>query len=47
MGSDYGLAHPLMYIGAVAGMNLPSADKERILSGNALALFGSPLACDG
>ncbi len=43
MGSDYGLAHPLMYIGAVAGMNLPSSDKERILSTNALELFGAPL----
>lgn len=43
MGSDYGLAHPLMYIGAVRGMNLPSSDKDKILGGNALELFGSPV----
>lgn len=43
MGSDYGLAHPLMYIGAVAGMNLPESDKKKILSENAIGLFGSPL----
>ena len=46
MGSDFGLAHPLMYIGAVAGMNLGQADKERILSGNALALLGAPLSLE-
>lgn len=44
MGSDYGLAHPLMYIGAVQGMNLSSSDKEKILAGNALSLFGSPVS---
>ena len=44
MGSDYALAHPLMYIGAVQGMKLTEQQKERILSGNALALFGEPLA---
>ena len=44
MGSDYALAHPLMYIGAVAGMKLSEEQKDRILSGNALALFGEPLA---
>ena len=43
MGSDYGLAHPLMYIGAVRGMNLPSTDKDKILGGNALELFGDPV----
>ncbi len=43
MGSDYGLAHPLMYIGAVQGMNLSSHEKEKILSANALALFGTPV----
>lgn len=41
MGSDYSLAHPLMYIGAVRGMSLPERDKERILGVNALELFGA------
>jgi predicted TIM-barrel fold metal-dependent hydrolase len=40
MGSDYSLAHPLMYIGAVRGMALAEAERDRILGGNALALFG-------
>lgn len=40
MGSDYGLAHPLMYIGAVRGMNLSESDKDKILGGNAISLFG-------
>lgn len=44
MGSDWPLAHPLMYLGSIAGMNLPEADKRRILGENALALFGRPLA---
>lgn len=43
MGSDFSLAHPLMYVGAVRGMNLPEADRERILGGNAAAVFGAPL----
>lgn len=43
MGSDYGLAHPLMYIGAVRGMSLSAADKDRILGTNALSLFGPSL----
>ncbi len=43
MGSDYGLAHPLMYLGAVAGMALPERDKRRILGDNARELFGAPL----
>lgn len=43
MGSDYGLAHPLMYIGAVAGMKLSQAQKDKILGGNALELFGASL----
>lgn len=43
MGSDYGLAHPLMYIGAVRGMNLPESAKQRILGENALELFGASL----
>lgn len=44
MGSDYALAHPLMYIGAVSGMKLSTSQKERILGQNALELFGAPLA---
>jgi len=47
LGSDYGLAHPLMYIGAVQGMNVSASDKERILAGNALELFGDPVTADG
>jgi len=43
MGSDYNLAHPRMYLGAVEGMDLPMADKQRILGGNAAELFGVPL----
>ena len=43
MGSDYCLAHPRMYLGAVAGMNLSTADKERILGTNAVELFGKPM----
>ena len=43
MGSDYALAHPLMYIGAVAGMKLSSAQKDLILGQNAIKLFGAPL----
>jgi predicted TIM-barrel fold metal-dependent hydrolase len=42
MGSDFCLAHPRMYVGAVAGMQLADADKERLLGGNALAVFGEP-----
>jgi len=43
MGSDYNLAHPGMYLGAVRGMNLSDADKARILGENAVALFGPAL----
>ncbi|MCP4445999.1 MAG: amidohydrolase family protein [Myxococcales bacterium] len=43
MGSDYCLAHPLMYIGAVRGMNLSEDEKDKILGGNALSLFGESL----
>jgi predicted TIM-barrel fold metal-dependent hydrolase len=44
MGSDYNLAHPLMYIGAVRGMALSEAEKRRILGDNARELFGEALA---
>ena len=43
MGSDYNLSHPLMYVGAVRGMDLPDAQKRAILGGNALELFGAAL----
>jgi uncharacterized protein len=41
--SDYNLAHPRMYIGAVGGMRLTDEQRARILGENALALFGAPL----
>ena len=40
MGSDYSLAHPNMYIGAVAAMDLPERAKRRILGENAHELYG-------
>ena len=43
MGSDYGLAHPSMYIGSVLGMDLSDADKEKILGENARHLFGTSI----
>jgi predicted TIM-barrel fold metal-dependent hydrolase len=43
MGSDFNLAHPLMYVGAVRGMRLREEEKRAILGDNALALFGEPL----
>jgi predicted TIM-barrel fold metal-dependent hydrolase len=43
MGSDFSLAHPLMYVGAVRGMALSESDRERLLGGNARALLGEPL----
>jgi len=43
MGSDYCLAHPRMYLGAIDGMRLPDADKDRIRGHNAIELFGAPL----
>ena len=43
MGSDFNLAHPLMYIGAVRGMRLTDEQRGRVLGGNALDLFGAPL----
>ncbi len=47
MGSDYALAHPRMYLGAVAAMDLPESDKQKILGENAKGLFGAPLAPQG
>lgn len=47
MGSDYGLAHPAMYIGAVRSMNISQADKDKILGQNAHALFGQSLTVKG
>ncbi|HKE15868.1 MAG TPA: amidohydrolase family protein [Kofleriaceae bacterium] len=43
MGSDFNLAHPLMYIGAVRGMRLGDEQRARILGENARALLGEPL----
>ncbi len=43
MGSDFNLAHPLMYIGAVRGMRLSDEQRARVLGGNARGLFGEPL----
>jgi predicted TIM-barrel fold metal-dependent hydrolase len=43
LGSDYPLAHPLMYLGAVAAMDVSPADRARIAGGNALELFGAPI----
>jgi predicted TIM-barrel fold metal-dependent hydrolase len=43
MGSDYNLAHPLMYVGSVRAMDISETARERILGGNARALFGAPL----
>jgi predicted TIM-barrel fold metal-dependent hydrolase len=40
LGSDFPLAHPLMYLGAVRGMSLSEEDKAKILGKNALALLG-------
>jgi predicted TIM-barrel fold metal-dependent hydrolase len=42
--SDYALAHPLMYVGAIRGMALDDAARRRILGENALAILGPPLA---
>jgi len=44
MGSDYNLAHPLSYLGAVRGMDLDDRQRARILGENALEIFGAPLA---
>jgi predicted TIM-barrel fold metal-dependent hydrolase len=47
MGSDFPLAHPLMYVGAVRGMALSDAERRAILGDNARALFGAPLRREG
>lgn len=45
LGSDFPLAHPLMYVGAVRGMtSLSDADRRAILGENARMLFGRPLS---
>lgn len=43
LGSDFPLAHPLMYLGAVRGMALDEPQRRQILGDNALTLFGPPL----
>ncbi|MBI4509664.1 MAG: amidohydrolase family protein [Deltaproteobacteria bacterium] len=40
MGSDFPLAHPLMYLGAVRGMSLSEEQVRKVTGENALALFG-------
>jgi predicted TIM-barrel fold metal-dependent hydrolase len=47
MASDYCLAHPRMYIGAVEAMNLDARDKQKILGENACELFGRPAVGGG
>jgi predicted TIM-barrel fold metal-dependent hydrolase len=47
LGSDFPLAHPLMYVGAVRGMALSDVDRRAILGDNARALLGAPLAREG
>lgn len=42
MGSDYPLAHPLMYLGALAAMDLTDDARAQIAGLNALGLFGRP-----
>lgn len=44
MGSDFCLAHPQMYIGAIGGMNLDEPAKDAILGGNAVKLLDSPVS---
>ncbi len=44
MGSDYNLAHPLSYLGAVRGMALTDEQRRKILGENALAVFRAPLS---
>ena len=46
MGSDYNLAHPLSYVGAVRGMALDEAQRRGILGDNARAVLGAPLCLD-
>jgi predicted TIM-barrel fold metal-dependent hydrolase len=43
LGSDFPLAHPLMYLGSLAAMDLSDEDRARIAGGNAIDLFGPPL----
>lgn len=40
LGSDFPLAHPLMYVAAVRAMSLSEEDKAKILGQSALALLG-------
>src|SRR5262249_1120043 len=40
LGSDYPLAHPLMYLGALAAMALTDEERAQIAGLNALRLFG-------
>lgn len=43
MGSDFNLAHPRMYIGAVRAMGLDEAQERAVLGGNAARVLGQPL----
>ena len=44
MGSDYSLAHPLMYLGAIQGMNLSDSERDKLAGGSALSVLGPSLA---
>jgi predicted TIM-barrel fold metal-dependent hydrolase len=43
LGSDYPLAHPLMYLGALAAMAITPEQRAQIAGLNALGLFGAPI----
>jgi predicted TIM-barrel fold metal-dependent hydrolase len=44
LGSDFPLAHPMMYLGAVRAMALTDEQRRAILGDNALEVLGRPLA---
>ena len=46
MGSDYGLAHPAMYLGAVRGMAIDDAARRLVMGENARQLLGPALTSE-